>query len=494
MLFQDDGIISTLPDELLLYIFQHLEGLQIVSSVAPVSKRWKHLSSEPKLWRNRFIFYNSKHPGLFVEIINNACNQNIKYLHLGAHEPLADIAIQALFSSNVFNVKKLSFLGSCRTSPSKVIKLLSQVSLNIESLTLCVNDELVSYGEDGKTCYSLTGSNARPGLLFKVISCMENLKSLRLCGGFSTRWYFGELLKEPGCNKIEALDLKDFEEVSDNFSSYRKIDFVRALLIKNKNCLKSLKVSEKCIRNPDVRDCVRECGGTLKELSVNLAQADSLIDFLPKVTSLHLGGRYNHDWGHDPAEVAVANYAPVIARMEELSLFQFTHIQPHDFFLIVRPFQNLKVLRLEGCLFTKSNFDTVGRCCPLLERLCLRDTKTVAERHLISMRVHFGVLKDFNLEEVSDLDCQKPLMYLQKLPFLKLCVYHTDCSCKNKLHVACDLLDMTDYSLRLDHCNNDHYKKRDMCLDVTMSNGLKDEYFSEFKGFDENDLIFHFNH
>lgn len=464
-----------------------------------MSLRWRKLAREPSLWRNRFIYYCWRNPNVFVDILKNVHTQ-IEYLHLGGHRELEEKALQALLSVNVTHVKRLDFLGSCRTDPSKVLEILSKFSLNIESLTLCVNDELVSYGEDGLTCYAFVHSNAipRPGLIFTLMAQMKNLKNLRLCGGFSTQWYFGELLEQPGCGMIETLDLKEFQEFRHRFISSRKTDFVQALLIKNKNHLKSIKLSETCARNPGVRECVNESQEHLEELAINAAQIDYFLHEMINITALHLTGRFQFDW--EEGICKVINYSHITTNLEEINLIQFNHMGM-SFYEIGQSFARLRVFRIDGNLLDERNIAIVAKYSPSLEKICVRNTNIVAKRHLVLLEMNVHSLKIIDFGGISGLKCTNSAVKLKKKSIVQLKVFGTGCDCKHEQKSTSP--EKKSHSVKSKGTNNiddtvpvTSEKERFRLIDLIMSNMIKVEFFSEIAGIskiDANDIIFHFN-
>ncbi|XP_034231741.1 uncharacterized protein LOC117639891 [Thrips palmi] len=482
---QVEGTFSALPDEVLLSIFQHLDNQDIVFSVAKVCMRWEKLASDPELWSDRFVFYDSIKYSAFTATMHIASKQ-IKYLHLGGHEAMEEEATQALLSSNITVLKRLSFLGTCRTNPTKVIQILNKFRSNLESLTLCINDELVSFGTDEKTCYAM--KDARPGLLFNLIGGMENLRHLTLYGGFSTKWYFDEFLQSAGCNKIETLDLKDFEELSENFRSSRELDVVQTLIMKNKDHLQSLKLPTMGASSSGVQRCVHKCYKSLKNLSINMKLLISYHNESLNLNFLELNGRFLHD--RELESVAFLNdisqYGDLLHRLNELNLNQFDIVEEDMFSILSKYLHDLKILRIEGNWLTSENINVITKNLPLLEKICVRNSYTVAEKHMISLHCPVSTLNDIGFDDIYDMDCIYVATKFRTVPLLDYSVISTGCECrknflsKKELKSDLDSKAFSPESLTL------------RMIQLSLSNNLDIKFLSKFWKPGDNDRSFHF--
>lgn len=474
-----------LPDELLLTIFQHLEIQDIVWSVSKVCLTWEKLASDPELWRDRYVFYNSVKYNAFVETVHTAKNQ-IKYLHLGGHQAMEEVAIQALLSSSITVVKRLSFLGSCRTNPDTVIEILRKFGSNLKSLTLCVNDELVSFGTDKKSCYALEDEHIRPGILFHLIGNLENLQHLTLYGGFCTKWYFGELLQSPGCHKIETLDLKEFDELKfDDFTSSRKLDLVQTLLIKNKDHLKSLKLSILDASNSGVQKCVQKCH-SLQKLSINIKQLIGYHNGSFMLNILELSGRFLHNRQLESIISNMSQYGDLLSRLTEFNLIQFNIIETDMFCNLSKFLHGLKILRVEGNWLNFERISVITDNAPLLERICVRGTHTVAERHFVSMSCPLTTLRNIDLDDTFDMDCIFIATKFKTIPLLNYSVIETGCDCVNHFYGNSEF----EFDLGLEALSPKSCNLR--VIEITLSNNLDAEFLPKFWTLSENDRGFHF--
>lgn len=481
---QVEKTMDDLPDEILLSIFQHLENQDIVSRIAKVCLKWEKLASDSELWRNRYLFYNFNKCDEFnatVRTINNMIN----YIHLGGHQAMEEEALQALLCSNITVVKKLSFLGSCRTNPSKVIKILQKFGANLESLTLCVNNELVSFGTDEKTCYALKDAHLRPGIIFNLIGCMENLKNLTLYGGFCTKWYFGELLQSPGCSKIETLDLKDFEEFSDNFRSSRKLDLVQTLVLKNKDHLRLIKLSLSGASSSGVRRCVHKCYKSLKNLSINLKQLNEFHTGSLSLDFLELNGRFLHDRQLESMahSTNISLYGHLLHGLTEFNFIQFDIIEKDMFGQLAKFLLGLKILRLEGNWLTSENINIIINSSPFLENICVRSSQMVVEKHLISICIQPSILQNVDFDDTCEMDCATNF---EIMSFLNYSIIQTGCECDINSHGHGEFKSgLASVALSSNCCTS-------RAIHLTISNNLDVEFLPKFCKFSENDRIFHF--
>lgn len=51
----ESSIVTSLPDEIVLNIFQYIKSYDLLFNVGKVCKRWRSLAQEPRLWRNRSL-------------------------------------------------------------------------------------------------------------------------------------------------------------------------------------------------------------------------------------------------------------------------------------------------------------------------------------------------------------------------------------------------------------------------------------------------------
>lgn len=129
--------IKSFPDEILLEIFSYCSVEDLVVSIQHVSKRWKEVSQDAKLWKD-LVFRPPK--GTNDDFIRSVVEQApmLRCLVL-SHEIDAPLLIDSL-CKGCRDIQKLQFSSSQKLATSVLQKLRSQFP-DIECLVLAVHEK-----------------------------------------------------------------------------------------------------------------------------------------------------------------------------------------------------------------------------------------------------------------------------------------------------------------------------------------------------------------